>query len=105
MSNWRQVAEQGGEPRIRGRRLQATRLRIWSCDPRCAMCRKLTEYPSGFELDHRLALHKGGDNSDENLQVLCPECHEVKTAQDLGHRHRVEVGVDGWPVAARSRDS
>ena len=36
--------------RLRGRKLQAARLRIWSADPHCARCRKLVAYPHGFEL-------------------------------------------------------
>lgn len=84
--------------RLTGRRLQATRLRIWSRDPYCAMCRKLVEYPSGFELDHKTPLFKGGSDEDGNLQALCPECHERKTALDQGHRFRPTIGVDGYPT-------
>ena len=70
----------------------------------CAMCKRLTDYPSGFQLDHIKAVHKHGEDlSDEAVQVLCclPDgsggCHAVKTAKDLGIRHRVAIGVDGWP--------
>ena len=86
------------EDRLRGRKLQQTRLRIWAIDPRCARCRTLTDYPSGFELDHIAPVHKGGANEDENLQVLCHACHEVKTAEDLGRRYRQYIGLDGWPL-------
>ena len=34
---------------------------------------------SGFEIDHILEVSQGGTNSLENLQVLCPCCHSVKT--------------------------
>lgn len=89
--------------RLRGRKLQATRLRIWSQDPHCAMCRDLVAYPAGFELDHKQAVHKDGSNDDDNLQVLCcgsgsNECHAKKTAQDMGHREPVRIGLDGFPV-------
>jgi len=89
------------EGRITGRRLQAARLRIWSRDPHCAMCRKLVEYPAGFELDHRVPLFKQGTNDDDNLQILCVGvngCHSKKTASDLGYRFRPMVGLDGYPV-------
>lgn len=89
------------EGRLTGRRLQAARLRIWSNDPHCAMCRKLVEYPSGFELDHRVPLFKGGGNEDGNLQVLCVGvngCHAKKTADDQGYRFKPLIGLDGYPV-------
>lgn len=92
-------------PRLRGRKLQARRLRVWTADPCCAVCGKLTSYPSGFELDHKVPLFKGGEDTDENCQVLCvniggrsPGCHEHKTASDLGYQLKVEIGLDGWPV-------
>lgn len=84
--------------RITGRKLQATRLRIWSSDPTCQKCKRLTQYPDGFELDHVTPLHKGGDNTDENLQVLCPTCHEAKSCEEAGATFRVPIGEDGWPI-------
>lgn len=84
--------------RVRGRALQTRRQRVWAKDPCCAECRKLTEYPSGFELDHIVAIDNGGPDTYDNLQVLCHVCHERKTASDLGRRYRRAVGEDGWPV-------
>ena len=82
--------------RLRGRKLQAARLRIWSADPHCAMCRKLVAYPHGFELDHIRALHKDGStNDDDNMQVLCHPCHAEKTAKDMGHAERAKFDADG----------
>lgn len=86
--------------RIRGRKLQARRLRLWSKDPRCARCGTLTDYPDGFELDHKVPLFKGGADVDENCQVLCNRnlCHEVKTNDDLGRKNVVAIDITGWPV-------
>ena len=71
---------------------------MWSQDPHCKGCKKLTEYPHGFELDHIQALDNNGPDVEENTQVLCPECHEAKTALDLGYRQRKACDPDGWPT-------
>lgn len=88
------------ERRMTGRKLQERRLRVWSNNPCCAHCGKLCAFPEGFELDHKLSLHAGGADTDENCQVLCsgPDgCHAKKTAADLGYARRRTVGVNGWP--------
>lgn len=85
--------------RIRGRKLQARRLRLWSKDPRCARCGRLTNFPHDFELDHKVPLFKGGKDLDENCQILCiSPCHEDKTNEDLDRRITVAIGNDGWPM-------
>jgi 5-methylcytosine-specific restriction protein A len=92
--------------RLRGRALQARRLRLWTRSPYCAECKRLTDWPSGFEADHIVPLHKGGKDEEANLQVLCvittrlgkAGCHEDKTNRDLNRRVRAEIGADGWPV-------
>lgn len=83
--------------RLRGRKAQARRLKLWSKDPCCAKCGKLTDYPSGFQADHIVPLFKGGEDDEKNMQVLCMVCHDTKTNDDLGRRQTVKVGIDGWP--------
>lgn len=88
-------------PRIRGRALQARRLRVWTAGPNCKRCGRLTRYPDGFELDHVVPLCKGGEDTDDNCQVLCTGvngCHARKTADDIGYQFRETIGTDGWPV-------
>ena len=92
------MAYDNTDGRLRGRKLQTARLRIWSADPHCARCGKLVAFPSGFELDHKQALHKDGSNDDENMQVLCPPCHQVKTAQDMGYKERAKFDAQGRVV-------
>ncbi len=90
--------------RIRGRALQARRLRVWAKNPHCANCGDLTDITAGsdrpFELDHVVALVNGGEDTDENCQVLCLRrgCHEAKTRGDLGRRPWAAIGADGWPI-------
>lgn len=81
--------------RITGRALQDRRLKVWSRDPRCAMCGQLCAFPDGFELDHKVPLYQGGEDKEGNTQVLCVSfemvdgrkvkagCHAEKTARDL----------------------
>lgn len=89
------MAYDNSDGRLRGRKLQAARLRIWAQDPHCAMCRKLVAYPRGFELDHKQALFKEGSNDDDNMQVLCHPCHAEKTAKDMGHTERAKFDASG----------
>lgn len=88
--------------RITGRRLQARRLRIWSRNPHCAMCGELTDLGQGtarpFELDHIVALVNGGQDTEDNLQVLCVGCHEDKTRRDLGYAKRAQFDASGRVV-------
>lgn len=104
------MAFDNNDGRLRGRKLQVARLRIWAKDPHCAKCRAYVEFPSGFELDHKQALSTAVDktkvNADTNLQVLCIHrdeqgnktgCHVDKTARDMGHRVKAAISIDGWP--------
>ena len=101
------MAYDNTDGRIRGRKLQAARLRIWSNNPHCARCGKLVAFPGGFELDHITALHKDGStNDDDNMQVLCIEvkdgvkvgCHIDKTAEDMGYAKRAQFDSSGRVV-------
>jgi 5-methylcytosine-specific restriction protein A len=85
--------------RIRGRTLQMLRERLLRANPLCVSCTSKGYVTAATELDHIKALCNGGTNDDSNLQGLCKTCHEDKTAADLGHKVKVTVGVDGWPLA------
>lgn len=84
--------------RIRGHQLQKIRARKMLEQPLCVMCSQKGRVRLGVEMDHIVALVNGGGNEDENLQMLCVECHKEKTATDLGHVYKPEIGADGWPV-------
>jgi 5-methylcytosine-specific restriction protein A len=83
--------------RIRGRALQERRELMMQLDPLCGRCRDKGRVTLWTELDHVVPLHKGGEDILENCQGLCSACHRDKTAEDLGHRKRAAIGLDGWP--------
>lgn len=75
--------------RMSGSALQKRRLKLWTENPHCKRCGKLTQYPYGFELDHEVPLHKGGSDTEDNCQILCVDedgvdgCHSIKTREDM----------------------
>lgn len=83
------------DQRMAGRKLQDRRMRLWSASPFCEKCGRLTDWPQGFEIDHRIRLDDGGPDTDENCQILCKHtddegrkagCHAEKTAAELARR-------------------
>jgi len=85
--------------RPRGRILQRLRTRIMQGQPLCKMCEDKGLVTPGAEMDHIVPLFMGGSNDDDNLQMLCVECHRKKSADDLGVRFRPTIGSDGWPIS------
>ena len=47
----------------------------------------------GLEVDHVIELAAGGENSIENLQVLCKNCHKIKTSKFNSRRLKGARGV------------
>jgi 5-methylcytosine-specific restriction endonuclease McrA len=94
----------GNIRRIRGRRLQQIR-DSWLYDhPLCVHCLQRGRTAAATQLDHIVALANGGKDFDaddgKNRQGLCDECHELKTAADLGYTHKPKrvIGLDGFPI-------
>lgn len=54
---------------------------------RCNMCDMLL--PPEFEVDHIVELHDGGEDTYENCQALCPNCHAKKTRANVLKSSRV----------------
>lgn len=57
----------------------------------------------GQEVDHVIELAAGGDNTIENLQVLCKPCHKVKTAKYNSSRLKGTRGVFSEAPAPRPK--
>jgi len=75
----------------------------WLCE-RCAGLgrwqgvTKVIRYVRAKIVNHIIPLAHGGSDEDENTENLCRECDLIVTAEQFGHRPRVTVGLDGWPV-------
>ena len=82
--------------RIRGRKLQAMRDRLFSHQPLCVMCQAKDIVRFAEERDHIVPLRKGGLDRESNTQALCKECHEAKTIteQGMNYNPRKPQGLD-----------
>ena len=70
--------------RITGRELTRIRERIGIRDEfTCQVCHRFA--PHG-EVDHRVPLHLGGAESDENRQWICDRCHTLKGEREEKER-------------------
>lgn len=51
----------------------------------CAGCSRIWR-PDQDQIDHRIPREQGGSNDESNLQPLCCECHQAKTAGETKTR-------------------
>jgi 5-methylcytosine-specific restriction protein A len=87
------------------KRLQILRRDKYLCQ--CRHCKAEGRITPASEVDHivskaeakRLGWSDERTESDSNLQSINHDCHERKNLEDKGVRERVQIGVDGWPVA------
>lgn len=65
----------------------------------CEQCRKVGKYNIGTDCDHIKAKALGGTDALDNLQWLCRQCHEAKTARETTGGS-IPMGCDksGMPV-------
>lgn len=85
-------------PRLRGRRAVAQRHRRLYAEPLCRDCKAKGRITAATVPDHIVPLTKGGPDTDDNIRCLCEPCHTIRTAEQFGHRARIEIGKDGWPT-------
>jgi 5-methylcytosine-specific restriction enzyme A len=88
--------------RIRGRALQRIRARHLRLHPLCVTCQQRTPpvVRAATQVDHILPLYKGGQETEDNRQGLCDDCHRDKTATDMG-THVRGCDTDGQPLDPR----
>lgn len=59
--------------------------------PFCVECLKRGIETVAVETDHITPLDQNGSDEIFNLQRLCKECHDAKTAAENGQRHNYNV--------------
>lgn len=66
----------------------------------CEDCVRLDRVRIADEVDHIVPKAKGGTDDVSNLQAINHECHDAKTARELGRtlKPKRRIGPDGWPV-------
>ena len=74
-----------GQPNYERNVSSKTKQEVKSRDGNCCLvCGSTVQ----LEVDHRIALMNGGDNSVDNLGTLCDSCHNEKTRYDYAIRKR-----------------
>ena len=73
-------------------------------DKRCAKCARTIKYVQDriIEADHMCPLWCGGDNADDNWQLLCRPCHAAKTNRESKARGKTNR-LAGGPKKRRGR--
>jgi 5-methylcytosine-specific restriction protein A len=84
--------------RMTGRRLQERNARYRDAHPLCERCEPKGIIRAVVEIDHRIPLHLGGPDTEDNLQGLCKQCHDEKSAQEARDR------AEGVGMHAGSRE-
>lgn len=73
--------------RTRGRAWVERRARIMRRDcGLCQECRRRGRLTAAVACDHITPLWDGGTDDDDNLQALCKDCHDAKTAAEAARR-------------------
>lgn len=84
--------------RIRGRKGVELRKRRLRNEPLCRMCKAQGKVRAATVPDHIKPLALGGTDTDDNIRCLCAEHHDQVTREEFGHRERIAIGEDGWPL-------
>lgn len=69
----------------------------------CQPCLRKGMVQPGRIVDHKVPKFKGGTDDHDNLEYVCKDCSDEKTAKESAeaqgrtYRPRQEIGADGWP--------
>jgi 5-methylcytosine-specific restriction protein A len=74
------------------------RERWFIAHPLCVTCTAEGRVRLARELDHIIPLHKGGEDTDDNSQGLCRDCHAAKTRIDREWGPAKGCDADGIPT-------
>ncbi len=81
--------------RTTGRKWMRMRHAVLVEEPVCRICGRR----ASVQVDHIVPLSKGGTDMRDNLQGVCDDCHDEKTAKDLGIKPPPnKIGLDGYPL-------
>lgn len=76
--------------RTTGRKLQAQRAALFARSPWCVQCQEEGRRVLATIRDHRMPLAEGGTDEDNNIQALCRDCHDIKTASESARGRGVQ---------------
>ncbi|WP_370527740.1 HNH endonuclease [Comamonas sp. Tr-654] len=65
--------------RITGRPLQRLRADLFAREPLCRECRRNGVVKLATQRDHIQSLEEGGTDTEDNVQPLCDDCHDIKS--------------------------
>jgi 5-methylcytosine-specific restriction protein A len=85
------IPSQAGTERLRGSAAVKRRARWLELHPLCVECQKDGRVTAATVPDHVVPLWKGGPDTEANLQSLCKEHHDEKSAQEAAER-----AAGGW---------
>jgi 5-methylcytosine-specific restriction protein A len=83
--------------RLRGRAAVKRRASWLERHPLCVECEKAGRVTAATVPDHIVPLWKGGPDTEANLQSLCREHHDEKSAQEALERSRGGRGAETSP--------
>lgn len=49
---------------------------------KCGHCEISSDLAGFFDIDHRIPQSEGGSDEPTNLEIVCPNCHRLKTIRD-----------------------